>query len=109
MSLSEDIAAGFAAAAAIGGNFLRLGARARVPCLVPEGVEIEPTRRDGRVTNRVSASVTVLADDFGEPPLPTEKGALEVGGRSYQVAVSSGQTMTVTAGASLFSFVVDDE
>ena len=79
-----------------------------MPCILPEGLDIEAETRPGHATESVSASVAVAKSGFGTRPQPREIGTLEHGGESYKVAVSGEDTVSVQAAGNLYQFVVSN-
>ena len=109
MSLKDDIAAGFRAAAGLANSWLSLGDGQRVPCLIGgEGIRVDARKINGSVTETVSATVTVLASDFGTRPQPGELGKLENGANTYDLGVAKDDEMLVEGSGNLFTFTMDN-
>lgn len=107
MPNTSDIEDAFAESAEIGGSWLKLGGRPRVRCLVPEGVEIDAEEDAGKARATVTARVTTSAQSFGRPK-PMERGTLDHGGTSYELAVASDEVARVTGAGALYEFTLSN-
>ena len=105
MSLESDVEAAFKAAAKVNSGKFTLGERNPVDCLLPDGIERTGEERPGRYRNSVSANLSALKTDLGNPPQQGERARLEFQGDTFEVIVSPDDDLTETGG-SLYSFTV---
>ena len=105
MSLQSEVESAFKEAAKVNSGKLTLGERNPVDCLLPDGIERTGEERPGRYRNSVSANLSALKTDLGNPPQQGERARLEFQGDSFEVIVSPDDDLTETGG-SLYSFTV---